>query len=61
MTTKPVRPDPAKRGRPRAADPGSAVMTWMRASEYDQVITLARKQGITVSRLMRQLVKASLT
>jgi hypothetical protein len=51
-------PDPpTKRGRPPVTEPGSAVSTWLRQGEHDQLIRLAQQQDTTVSALVRQLLK----
>jgi hypothetical protein len=53
---KPADP-PTKRGRPPVAEPGSAVSTWLRQGEHDQLIRLAQEHETTVSSLVRQLLK----
>ena len=42
-----------RRGRPPVAEPGSAVCTWLRQTEHDRLIALARQQGQSVSALVR--------
>lgn len=49
-----------KRGRPKAQEPGSAVMTWLKASEHDQLVRLAKEQDQSVSALVRDLLKQNL-
>lgn len=44
------------RGRPRAAEPMSAVCMWVPASKHDQLVRLANQRGISVSRLVKSLV-----
>ncbi len=46
-----------KRGRPRASEPGSAVMTWLPASEHQRLIKLAEKRGESVSSTVRLLLR----
>lgn len=50
--TSTVRP----RGRPRVKEPGSAVTTWLRASEHDRLIKIANEREVKVSALVRQLI-----
>lgn len=45
-----------RRGRPRMADPGSSVSTWLRTDEHDRLIRLAMERETTVSALVRSLV-----
>jgi len=52
--------DKPKGGRPRAAEPGAVVSTWVAVSEYDRVIRLARKHDMSVSTLVRSLLKLRL-
>lgn len=47
---------PPKLGRPRVEEPGSAVTTWLRQREHDQLIRLAQKHETTVSALVRSLL-----
>lgn len=53
MADDPKRP----RGRPKADEPGSAVMTWLRATEHDRLIALAKREEKTLSALIRELLK----
>ena len=51
------KPEPfGKRGRPRVAEPGSSVSTWLRQADHDQLIRLAQRHDLSVSALVRQLV-----
>jgi hypothetical protein len=45
-----------RRGRPRAAEPGVSVKTWLRESEYDRLIRLAAHRREPVSSLVRSLL-----
>jgi hypothetical protein len=50
-------PDPpakaSKGGRPRVADPGVPVATWLRPADYDKLIKTANAHETTVSDLVR--------
>jgi hypothetical protein len=50
--------EPRRPGRPRKAEPGSAVMTWIPASEHDRLIQLAKMRGESVSTTVRLLLKS---
>lgn len=45
-----------RRGRPRAAEPGKSVKTWLRDSEYDRLIRVAEHHETTVSDLVRRVL-----
>ena len=45
------------RGRPRNAEPSSSVSTWLPAHEHDVLIRRARAEEISVSALVRRLVR----
>jgi hypothetical protein len=45
-----------RRGRPRAAERGVNVSTWLRESEYDKLIRLASQRREPVSSLVRSLL-----
>jgi hypothetical protein len=45
-----------RRGRPRAAEPGVSVKTWLRQSEYDRLIRAASARREPVSSLVRSLL-----
>jgi len=45
-----------RRGRPRLAEPGVSVKTWLRVSEYDRLIELANSRQMKVSTLVRFLL-----
>lgn len=47
-----------KRGRPKADEPvGSSVTAWLRPSEHDRLIALAKQEEKTISALVRELLK----
>ena len=46
------------KGRPRKSEPGAAVMTWLRAKEYDRLIEIANRREQSVSSLVRQILIA---
>ena len=48
--------DAPKIGRPKSEEPGSPVMTWLKQSEHDRLIELAKKHETTISSLVRQFV-----
>ncbi len=48
--------EPRRRGRPRASEPGSAVMTWLPQSDHDRLVKLAQIRGETVSSVVRSLL-----
>lgn len=51
-------PDPPNRGgRPRAADPGTTVTTWVRSADYDRLLRLAKARDQSISSLVRDLLK----
>ena len=54
------RKEKPKRGRPKSDEPGSAVMTWLRAGEHDRLIALAKREEKTISALVRDLLKVRL-
>lgn len=56
MADKPVR----GRGRPRNDQPGSTATTWLRAEEHDRLIKLAQQHRVSVSQVMRVLLKKAL-
>lgn len=43
-------------GRPRAAEPGSRLTTWIPGTTHDRLIALANRRGESVSALVRQLL-----
>lgn len=58
MTDKPLpRSLP---GRPKHEEPGSSVSTWLRASDHDRLIQIAKARDQSVSSLLRQFVRARL-
>ena len=42
-----------RRGRPRASEPGIAVGSWLRVSEFDRLSRFARERDQSVSRMVR--------
>lgn len=48
-------------GRPRAAEPGSSVTTWMPSREHDQLVRLASTYGRSVSSITRRLIRIGLS
>jgi hypothetical protein len=55
-----IAPEPARRGRPRSAEPGVSVKTWLRQSEYDRLIKAAAVRREPVSSLVRSLLMTRL-
>lgn len=49
-------PAPKRRGRPKAAVAGVTVGTWLRSSEYDQLIAVAKRHELSVSEFVRRLI-----
>jgi hypothetical protein len=51
-----------KPGRPRVAEhqQGCAVSTWLRPSEYDQIIQKAKAYDVSVSKLVRVWLRQQL-
>jgi len=43
-------------GRPRADEPGSTISAWLRESEHDRLIKIAKRNEQSVSSLVRQLL-----
>lgn len=46
-----------KGGRPKASEPGSAVTVWLRQSDHDRLIQLAKRADTSVSSVASQLIK----
>ena len=44
-------------GRPRSSEPGTTVCTWLRSSEHDKLIRKANQQDISVSEVIRRLIR----
>jgi cytidylate kinase len=38
-----------RRGRPKSAEPGSTVSTWIPASEHDRLVRIANRHEMSVS------------
>lgn len=49
-----------KRGRPRADTPGVRVTTFIRAPDYDRLLTQAKRDDNSLSGALRALVKLHL-
>jgi len=52
-------PDPptkSKGGRPRASEPRTTVCTWIRVSDYQSLLKLAKQQETSISGLVRQML-----
>lgn len=49
-----------KGGRPRVDPPGARVTTWVRSSEYERLLKLAKAQDKSISGLVRDLLKLKL-
>ena len=50
-------PRGTRRGRPRVDEPlGSSVSAWLKESEHDQLIHLAKRQEVSLSQFVRGLV-----
>lgn len=54
--SKKMTPIVDRRGRPRSAEPGSAVCTWLRMSEHDRLIKMANQREMSVSEFLRSIV-----
>lgn len=46
-----------KRGRPKVSEPRSTVSTWIPASQHDKLIKLAKQREVSVSCLVRALIR----
>jgi len=57
MSDEPTR---NRGGRPRVAEPGVALSTYVRASDYDRIARLALKQDRSVSAIVRDLLRLRL-
>jgi len=57
-----VSDEPPKRsgGRPRAAEPGVVISTWVAASDYDRLIRLAYKHGVSISSVVHTRLRRAL-
>ena len=51
---------PKPRGRPRQEDTGERVSTYVRSSDYDRLVRLARQSDKSLSRLIRDLLRLKL-
>lgn len=52
--------DGPRRGRPRSEEPGISVSMWLKSSEHDRVIELAKKHEASVSETLRHIVVRTL-
>lgn len=57
-TGPPAAPKP--RGRPRMAEPGAKLTTYVRASDYDRLVRLANHADKSLSGLIRDLLRLKL-
>lgn len=48
-----------RRGRPRASEPGSPVMAWIKESNHDWLIRLADERSTSVSKLVAEIVDSA--
>jgi hypothetical protein len=49
---------PAKKGgRPRVAEPGVSVSAWLRPADYDKIAKAAKAHDVTISALVRSLLR----
>jgi hypothetical protein len=60
MTDEDPRAPAKKGGRPRVAEPGVPVGTWLPPREYDQLIKAANAHETTVSSLVRTWLRLKL-
>jgi hypothetical protein len=51
------RPERRKRGRPRAAEPGSTLSIWIPTRDHDAYAKLAATRGESISRTVGLLLK----
>lgn len=45
-----------KGGRPRVAEPRHGVSTWIRVTDYDSLLKLAKKHETSLSAIVRHLI-----
>jgi hypothetical protein len=55
-----MTPPQKKPGRPGKPDPGSSVSVWVRTPQHDQLASLARARGESISALVRQILTRAL-
>ena len=48
-----IRRRPNRGGRPKAAEPGLRLSTWIRTTDYDRLVKLARLREQSLSALVR--------
>ena len=56
MKEKAPEPVARSRGRPRGAESGERVSTWLPASQYDRLIREANQRKMSVSEYVRRVV-----
>lgn len=47
-------------GRPRNAEPSATVSTWVPATTHDRLIEVAKRQGCSVSEMVRRVLVLTL-
>lgn len=47
---------PPRRGRPRSVDPGERLSTRLPTTEYDRLARIARREGMSLGGLVRQII-----
>jgi hypothetical protein len=50
----------SKGGRPRAVESSVLVSSWIRSSDYQKILKAAKAKDVTVSALVRSLVRLTL-
>jgi hypothetical protein len=45
-----------RRGRPRVSEPRSTVSTWLPAHAHDRLIQIAKREELSISAVVRQLL-----
>ena len=56
MAENPPAPKP-KGGRPQAVDHGVLVSAWIPSRDYDRILKAAKAQDVTISAIVRALVR----
>jgi hypothetical protein len=51
-----LTPVPNRGGRPRAQTPCTSVSTWVPATYHDRLVKMADARGLSVSRLVKQMI-----
>ena len=61
MSAEPPAPaKPSKGGRPRVAEPGVPVGSWLPAADYDKIAKAAKAHDVTISALVRTWLRLKL-